>query len=258
VLRFCSLGSGSEGNALVVEAGDDLHRNRVLVDNGFSPRQLERRLAAAGLAPHDLDAICVTHEHSDHVSGVTAFARRHALPIYASAGTAEAACLHEPDLVVQVLTSGCMQVIGTLQIEPYAVPHDAAEPTQFVFSDGARRFGLLTDIGEPTLDVIAALGALDALMLECNHDAALLAASAYPPFLKARIAGELGHLSNDQAAQLLAALPRERLRVVVAAHLSRRNNTAELARAALAQVLGAAPDEVDVADQDRGITWRCA
>ena len=95
-------------------------------------------------------------------------------------------------------------------------------------------------------------------MLECNHDAALLAASAYPPFLKARIAGELGHLSNDQAAQLLAALPRERLRVVVAAHLSRRNNTADLARAALAQVLGAAPDEVDVADQDRGITWRCA
>ena len=258
MLRFCSLGSGSEGNALVVEAGDDLHRNRVLVDNGFSPRQLERRLAAAGLAPHDLDAICVTHEHSDHVSGVTAFARRHALPIYASAGTAEAACLREPDLVVQVLTSGCMQVIGTLHIEPYAVPHDAAEPTQFVFSDGARRFGLLTDIGEPTLDVIAALGSLDALMLECNHDAALLAASAYPPFLKARIAGELGHLSNDQAAQLLAALPRARLRVVVAAHLSRRNNTADLARAALAQVLGAAPDEVDVADQDRGITWRCA
>jgi phosphoribosyl 1,2-cyclic phosphodiesterase len=258
VLRFCSLGSGSEGNALVVEAGDGLHRNRVLVDDGFSPRQLERRLAAVGLGPSDLDAICVTHEHADHVSGVTAFARRHALPIYASAGTAAAACLHEPDLVVQVLVSGRTQVIGTLQIEPYAVSHDAVEPTQFVFSDGARRFGLLTDIGAPSLDVIAALGVLDALMLECNHDTALLAASAYPPFLKARIGGEYGHLSNDQAAQLLAALPRERLRVVVAAHLSRRNNTAEMARAALAKVLGAVPLEVDVADQDCGIAWRCA
>jgi phosphoribosyl 1,2-cyclic phosphodiesterase len=258
VLRFCSLGSGSEGNALVVEAGDELHRNRVLVDSGFSPRQLERRLAAVGLAPRDLDAICVTHEHSDHASGVTAFARRHALPIYASAGTTAAACLDEPDLVVQVLVTGRALIIGALHVQPYAVPHDAAEPVQFVFSDGQRRFGLLTDIGAPALDVIAALGTLDALMLECNHDAALLAASAYPPFLKARIGGDFGHLSNDQAGQLLAALPHDRLRCVVAAHLSRRNNTAERARAALAAVLGASPDEVDVADQDRGIDWRCA
>lgn len=256
MLRFCSLGSGSEGNALVVEASDDGHANRVLVDSGFTPRQLERRLAAMQLRPADLDAILVTHEHSDHVGGVAAFARKHALPIYASPGTAAAGGLHEADLVVMPLAPGRQLAIGTLLIEPYAVPHDAAEPTQFVFSDGARRFGLLTDIGAPTLDVIAVLGVLDALMLECNHDAALLAASAYPPFLKARIAGDHGHLSNDQAAQLLAALPHGRLRCVVAAHLSQRNNTPALARAALAGALQAHGDDIDVADQARGIDWR--
>jgi phosphoribosyl 1,2-cyclic phosphodiesterase len=254
VLRFCSLGSGSEGNALVVEAGDGTTATRILLDNGFNGRQLRLRLARAGLAPDDLDAIVLTHEHGDHVGGVATLLNRRSLPVYCSAGTARAAALADG---VVVLQAGETVAIGALRLEPYAVAHDAAEPLQYVFGDGDRRLGVLTDVGAPDLGVIAALGGVDALLLECNHDAAMLRAGNYPHFLKQRILGGHGHLSNSQAADLLAALDRSRLQFIAAAHLSRRNNTPHLARAALAAVLGCDNDEVRIADQDEGLAWQC-
>jgi phosphoribosyl 1,2-cyclic phosphodiesterase len=256
VLRVCNLGSGSAGNALVVEAGDGVAVTRVLVDNGFSLRQLTRRLERAGLALSDIDAVLVTHEHSDHVGGVAHFASEAAIPVYCSQGTFEASRLEKTVASFEVIRAGVRIDIGSLAIDPYEVPHDAAEPLQFVFSDGDRRVGLLTDTGESTAVIVAALDRVDALLLECNHDAAMLQSGSYPPFLKFRIGGAHGHLPNEQAAGILQSIDRSRLGWIAAAHLSRSNNTPELARAALACVLGCADAEVAVADQDEGLAWR--
>lgn len=255
MLRFCCLGSGSEGNATVVEASDGRTTTRVLLDNGFNGRQLLRRLGRAGLGIGDLDAVVLTHEHSDHVGGVRALLRRAQMPVYCSLGTARAASL--PQRFTEVV-AGEIVAIGALRLMPFSVAHDAAEPLQFVFGDGDRRLGVLTDVGAPDDDVIMALAGIEALLLECNHDVGMLQASAYPPFLKRRILGDQGHLSNAQAASLLARLDRRRLGMVAAGHLSRRNNQPRLAQTALAAVLGCAEDDVLVADQDSGLPWqRC-
>ncbi len=250
-MRFALLGSGSRGNATLVEAGD----SRVLVDCGFSVAETERRLGRLGLVAADIDALLVTHEHGDHIRGVAPFARRHGTPVWMTAGTALAA--RDTDLPVVEWHSGHEPfVIGGLEITPFPVPHDAREPCQFTFSDGARRLGVLTDLGSPTPCVVAALDGCDALVLECNHDPGLLARGPYPPALKARVAGALGHLSNGQAADLLGRLDCSRLQHLVAAHLSEKNNLPALATAALAGVLGCGADWIAVADQDLGLDWR--
>lgn len=256
MLRVSSLGSGSGGNALVVEASDGLAVTRVLVDNGFNLRQLGRRLERAGLALHDIDAVLVTHEHSDHIGGVARFACKATVSVYCSDGTAEASRLGVSGVRCQVIRAGVRIEIGPLAIDPYEVPHDAAEPLQFVFTDGDRRFGLLTDAGESTAGIVAALDRVDALLLECNHDAAMLQGGSYPPFLKSRISGAHGHLSNEQAAGILRSIDRSRLGWIAAAHLSKANNTRALARAALASVLGCIEDEIAIADQETGLDWR--
>jgi len=256
VLRYCCLGSGSEGNALVVEAADGFWPTRVLVDNGFNLRQLRRRLGRAGLTIDDIDAIVITHEHGDHACGVVALARRRRLPVHATAGTARACRLAERGCDWRPLRDGRTVGVGGLSVRPYAVPHDAAEPVQFVFSDGAARLGLLTDIGSITGDVVAALAGLHAFILECNHDAEMLRTGPYPFSLKTRIGGDHGHLSNAQAAELLARIDKRALQTVIAAHLSRYNNRPALARAALAHVLGCEEGDVMVADQDDGFGWR--
>ncbi len=256
MLRACSLGSGSSGNALVVEARDGASVTRVLVDDGFNLRQLGRRLERAGLALRDLDAVLVTHEHSDHVGGVARLARKAGIPVFCSEGTARAAGLLDFDVDWRELVSGVRQEIGALVIDPFEVPHDAAEPLQFVFGDGARWLGLLTDAGEPTDAIVAALRRADALVLECNHDEQMLWAGPYAPFLKRRIAGARGHLSNAQAAALLGRLDCARLGWVAAAHLSAQNNAKALACEALAATLGCRAVDVCVADQEEGFGWR--
>ncbi|MBI3937922.1 MAG: MBL fold metallo-hydrolase [Betaproteobacteria bacterium] len=252
-MRFASLGSGSQGNALVVEAAG----TRILLDCGFSAQEAALRLARIGLEPADLDAVVVTHEHDDHASGVAQLARRHGLPVHLTAGTL--AALGErwlAEVAVTLIPEYQPFAIGALEISPFPVPHDAGEPAQFVFSDGMRRLGMLTDTGCATPHIAAMLSGLDALVLECNHDTELLAHGAYPAPLKRRIAGRFGHLDNGAAARLLASLDTSRLRHVIAAHLSRHNNTPQLARAALAGALGCEDGWIGVASQEEGFGWR--
>jgi phosphoribosyl 1,2-cyclic phosphodiesterase len=254
-VRFASLGSGSEGNALVVEAQGGTTTTRILVDCGFSAKEVERRLARLDSGVEQLDAILITHEHSDHIGSALTLARKWSIPLYMSWGTARAVGADDADVDLHVLWGDEAVAIGELSVLPYTVPHDAREPLQYVFSDGAVRLGVLTDVGTSTPHISAVLSGCDALMLECNHDLQMLAASRYPPSLKARIGGNHGHLNNDAAAQILASLDRSRLRHLVAAHLSQQNNLPELAQAAMAAVLGGAATDVVVASQDEGFDW---
>ena len=255
-MRFASLGSGSEGNALLVEEDGSERPSRVLLDCGFSLKETERRLARLGLGPAALSAIVVTHEHGDHISGVFKLARRYALPVFATHGTVRSSDQHEIDGVdLHYCVPGRDFAIGSLVVTPYAVPHDAREPVQYLFSNGRRRLGVLTDAGSPTAHIVERLSGCHALVLECNHDRDLLRQSNYPPSLKARIAGPYGHLANDIAAEILGRIDRSVLGVVIAAHLSRTNNSPALAQAALASVLGSSTGWVRVADQDAGWDW---
>ena len=252
-MRFACLGSGSKGNAWLVQAGD----TRVMVDCGFGPREAAKRLARLGVAVDQVDAILVTHEHSDHGRGAAKLAAKAGCPVWMSHGSQVmlAAAGDEPG-DVQVIIDHSPFAIGELEITPYPVPHDAREPMQFCFSDGAMRFGLLTDAGHVTPHMEAVLSDCDALALECNHDVAMLEAGSYPQALKRRILGRYGHLDNQAAAALLGRLGGARLKHVVAAHLSQENNSPDLARNALGAALGCEPDWIAVADQDAGLDWR--
>ena len=254
--RFASLGSGSQGNGLVFEAG----KSCLLLDCGFPVRDTTMRLGRLGLAPENIAGIIVTHEHSDHVSGVFALARRHGIPVWISFGTLESIKESDPQVAdgvaVSLVNGHTAFAIGDVEVQPYTVPHDAREPVQYVLSDGARRLGVLTDTGSSTPHIEATLSGCDALVLETNHDRELLQKSQYPHWLKARVAGQFGHLDNTASAQLLAALDRSRLRHLIAAHLSKKNNTPELARDALVQVMGCEPDWITLATQVEGFGWR--
>ena len=252
-MRFASIGSGSEGNGLVVEAG----ATRVMIDCGFGVRDTTARLARIGVMPESLSAIIVTHEHADHVGGVPAFAARHGIPVWLTFGTLEIVGEHFADIErVYGFDSHDRFAIGDLEVCPFPVPHDAREPVQFVVGDGAFRLGVVTDLGTTTRYVEMSLTGLDALVLECNHDLELLARSDYPASLKQRISGRFGHLHNEGSAELLRSLDNTRLKHIVAAHLSKQNNTPEMARAALAGALGCTTDWIAVANQAHGFDWR--
>ena len=252
-MRFASLGSGSEGNGLLVEVG----ATRVLIDCGFGVRDTVARLARIGVAPETVTAIIVTHEHSDHICGVAPFAARFGTPVWLTFGTLEAVAERFATLPqVYGFDSHDVFEVGDIEIRPFPVPHDAREPVQFVCSDGCWRLGVLTDLGISTAYVEASLSGCDALVLECNHDLDLLANGDYPFSLKQRIASKFGHLDNGAAAGLLARLDNSRLKHLVAAHLSQNNNLPGLARAALAAALDCDPDWIGIADQHLGFGWR--
>lgn len=254
-LRFASLGSGSDGNALLICAGEGAGRTTVMLDCGFGIRETERRLARLDTAPHELAGILVTHEHKDHVGGVFKFARRHGIAVWLTHGTAQAVGADATGVVMQTCRDAEMLTIGALEILPYTVPHDAREPVQFVLSDGVNKLGVLTDAGHATTHLIRTLSGCDALMLECNHDQVMLADSAYPSSLKDRIGGAYGHLSNCTSSQILAAIDQSRLKTVVGAHLSSRNNTPSLALEALRKSVDCARTNVTIACQTEGFAW---
>lgn len=252
-MRFASLGSGSRGNATLIACA----QTYVLLDCGFTLKETLPRLARLGVAPAQLSAIVVTHEHGDHVRGVAALARQYRVPVWMTAGTRRAlGAAYKPASDLHLFSSHRAFAIGDLSIEPFPVPHDAYEPSQFVFSNGDRRIGVLTDAGSLTPHIEQVLSRCDALILECNHDADMLRESAYPESLKQRIGGKLGHLDNDTSAALLARIDVSRLQHIVAAHLSEKNNTPYLARSALSRALACAASWIEIADQERGLGWR--
>lgn len=254
MLRFRSLASGSSGNATLIEGSDGLHRTRVLVDCGLGLRQLIARLAVEGIGPADLDGIFITHEHGDHIGCAPMLVARYGVPLWTSAGTAQYAAFAGLESALNLVRDGQVFAIGGLQLHPFTVPHDAREPLQLRCTDGDRVLGLMTDIGHVTGHALAALAGCHALVLESNHDVELLAQSRYPNFLKRRVGGQHGHLSNVQAAAALGALHHDRLNTVVAAHLSERNNRPELVSRAFAAVLGCGEADVLLAER-HGRGW---
>jgi phosphoribosyl 1,2-cyclic phosphodiesterase len=253
-LRFASLGSGSSGNGLVVEVGN----TRVMMDCGFTLADTKERLARVGLTPRDLTAIVVTHEHDDHMGGVARLAKRYAIPVYLTRGSAQWLPEDFPAVLVRLIDSHTALAIGDLSVEPFPVPHDAREPVQFAFSDGDARLGVVTDLGCITQHVVDKLSGCRALVIECNHDIDMLMTGPYPPSLKQRVASRFGHLDNSAARHLVECLDRSRLRHLIAAHLSQQNNTPALARRALATAACCEDDWIGVAGQAEGFAWRDA
>ena len=252
-MRFACLGSGSEGNALVVEVG----QTRVLLDCGFSIKETVARLSRFALQPEDLSAIVVTHEHADHIGGVTRLANKFKLPVWLSHGShSYLSNLGLVPVLSRIIDSHTQFNIDAIEISPFPVPHDAREPIQFVFGDGVRRLGVLTDTGMITPHITQMLSGCDGLVLECNHDRDLLANGTYPPGLKQRVAGRFGHLDNEAAADLLRTIDTRNMTHIIAAHLSQKNNRPELARSALAAALNCAEDWIGIADQADGFAWR--
>ena len=254
MLRFKSLGSGSSGNATLVEASG-LVPFRLLIDCGLGLKHLSHRLGQAGLQPQDVHAVFITHEHGDHIGCARALALRYRIPVWMSRGTHAAIGSPDFDGLLHIARDGETIALGGLQLMPFTVPHDAREPLQLSCTDGASKFGILTDLGHATAHVMAHLEACNALLLECNHDAQMLAQSTYPPFLKKRVAGPYGHLSNTSAAEIASAVKHPGLRYVVAAHLSVQNNRPALAQAMLAEALSCTEGDIVVAGPDNGCGW---
>lgn len=254
-LRFKNLGSGSSGNATVIQAREGTQVTHLLVDCGLGIRELGKRLGVAGMLAEHIDAIFITHEHADHIGCVRQFALRERIPVYMSHGTHVA--MGEPDFegLLHVVRDGMAVVIGAMEIRPFTVPHDAREPLQLTCSDGDARMGVLTDLGRSSEHVLAQLEGCRTLLLECNHDPRMLEEGSYPWFLKRRIGGGWGHLANEAAAQIAMTLRTSGLKQVVAAHLSEQNNRPELARAALAPAMGCDAADITVADGVKGCCW---
>lgn len=250
-MRFCSIGSGSKGNGTLVQQGKTI----ILIDNGFTLKEFEFRLAQKGLTPLDLTAILITHEHSDHIKGVGPLARKFRIPVYSSHGTALYDGLGKiPALVI--IDSHENFVIGELTVTPVVVPHDAREPTQFVVATESAKFGILTDLGSLTPYIVSQYNGCHAMLIETNHDVALLRSGPYPPKLKSRVEGHLGHLNNQQAMQFLSQVDCRQLQYVVATHISEQNNKIEFALDAICRGLGWRQDQVIVANQQHGFDWQ--
>lgn len=253
-MRFASLGSGSAGNCMVIEQASTC----LLLDCGFSVKETINRLNGLMVSPEDITGILVTHEHDDHAKGAFKLAEKYNIPVWLSHGTHVMCARYMPKMQIQlnIMDSHVPFVIGDIEIHPFPVPHDAREPTQFVLSDGRHKLGVLTDSGNTTPHIHQMLSGCDALVLECNHDLTMLETGPYSYALKKRVGGYLGHLDNQSAADLLAALDNTKLKHIIAAHLSVKNNTEALAKSALSQVLNCDVDWIGVATQNTGFDWR--
>jgi phosphoribosyl 1,2-cyclic phosphodiesterase len=246
-MRIASLGSGSRGNATLVQYQD----TTLLVDNGFSLKQFMRRLERLEIELDAIDALLLTHEHGDHSGGVERLCARHEIPLWTAVGTARAAL--SPDFEYQRLVAGRAVIIGGIEIIPVTVPHDASEPLQFIFHqlDNGKRLGILTDTGHITRHIVEAFSRLDGLLLEFNYDV------EYPEMLKQRVGGNLGHLSNDQSVDLLRQIDTGSLNCLIAGHISEKNNRSSIVDQLIRQLENVPmPILADQeADQEAGFGW---
>lgn len=248
VLRFSALGSGSKGNGTLIHYQDTI----LLVDCGFTLKDTEARLQRLAIAPEQISAIVVTHEHSDHIAGVGPLSRKYGMPVYMTAGTWQAG--RTGDLSRLTLISAAHKfTIGSVIVEPISVPHDSQEPVQYTFRAGDYALGILTDVGTITEDIIRHYESCDALILEMNHCLQMLNEGPYPESLKQRVASSWGHLSNDQAAFFLSRI-KKNLKHLVLAHLSEQNNTPERVMQALGELFYKSPNTL-IACQRQGFDW---
>lgn len=224
-----------------------------MIDCGFSMRETIRRMDVLGVEPHQLDAILVTHEHSDHSSGVATLSRKFEIPVYLTHGTASTGRC-EGGYREHLFNCDESFTIGELVIEAISVPHDAAEPCQYRLSSEERSLGILTDLGSLTPHVINSYRGCSSLLLEFNHDLEMLEDGPYPYALKKRVGGDWGHLNNEQAAELLQQIDGRSLQQVVVAHISEKNNSRSRTESALLSALGSL-DSVVFADQKGGFDW---
>lgn len=248
-MKVASLGSGSKGNGTLVEAAG----SRILIDCGFGLKDAEARLKSKGVEPDSLTAILVTHEHGDHLKGAPMLANRHNIPLWTTHGTARS--IKRPVSRTHYFSAGQRLALGAFEVQPVTVPHDCAEPAQFVVRHNGLSLGLLTDLGSVTQHIVNEFHHCDVLMLECNYDPDMLQNGPYPPSLKRRVAGNFGHLSNSQAAQMLATMNRSQLKQVLISHISEKNNDPELALDTLAPSVDGYDIKLQYLTQQDGCDW---
>lgn len=255
MIRFASLGSGSKGNATLIESGANDADTRILLDCGFSTKEVESRLMKLQRSAESISAIVITHEHSDHIIGVGRLARKYKIPVWLTHGTWDK-CRDRDFPETHFINPHEDFEINDLLLHPFPVPHDAREPCQFVFSDGSSKLGIATDLGSITPHVIKQLDNVDGLLLECNYDSHMLHNGIYPQKLKERVSGNKGHLDNKQSTQLLQCLKVDKLKHIIGMHVSEKNNTNDYAIAALCHGLNCEESAVSLASQTDGFGWR--
>ncbi len=240
-MRAISLQSGSNGNCIYVEADSGGRTVRLLFDAGISGKRAMQRLTDSGRDIRQVDAVLISHEHSDHISGMGVYHRKFDLPVYATAKTYQAAAVRR-DLGriadVRHFQAGSVLRFGGVSVETIPTPHDAEEGVAFVVDDGRRRLGILTDLGHVFAGLSDVIGSLDAAVLESNYDCRMLATGPYPEFLKRRIRGPAGHISNIESAELVRTSAGARMKWVALAHMSEHNNDPAVALATHRKVLG--------------------
>ncbi len=247
---IASLGSGSAGNSVLIRSEETL----LLLDCGFTLKETTARMQTLGVHPSDIDAILISHEHSDHTKGLGPIARKYNLPVWLTHGTWRS--LKDKKIArTNAFHAHNGFSIGDIGLAPFPTPHDAAESCQFVFSVNGKRFACLTDLGACTAHVKSMVTGVDAILLESNYDPEMLRNGPYPPSLQSRIASDWGHLSNQQAGELLAELDHANMQHVLLGHLSERNNTDEVALTTVSEYVNSRHERINVLQQHAASAW---
>jgi phosphoribosyl 1,2-cyclic phosphodiesterase len=250
-LTLSVLGSGSNGNSILLSSPSA----SILIDAGFSCAEIEKRLSLFGLKGDDISALLISHEHQDHVKGADLFSRKYKVPLYLTPGTRESWGMAERRVYrFEMIEAGSSFALGGIEIHPFSLPHDAADPVGFIASRNGIKVGIALDLGSPSRLVKTRLAGSNVLILEANYDTEMLRNGPYPPSLKQRVSSRLGHLSNEELADMLCELATPELRFVFLAHISKVNNYPELAllssRLALSTIPGISP-KIILTHQDR-------
>ncbi len=230
-MRLCSIASGSSGNCIYVGSG----QTHLLVDTGISKKRIEEGLTELGIKGEELNGILITHEHADHIQGLGVFSRKYEIPIYATRGTLEGIRTYKglgkmPEGLLHEIETDQPLCVGDLEVKPFRISHDAKQPSGFRIEKQEKSVAIATDLGEYDDYIIENLKNLDAILLEANHDIHMLEVGPYPYYLKQRVLGRQGHLSNELSGRLLCEILHDKLKHIILGHLSKENNYAELAR----------------------------